>query len=96
MFAGGRDYEEGPYNITIYEGQMSADYCINIINDTELELDETFTITINNRTAVNQGVILMDSYVARVTILDDECKYKIVHISIVYNYVLEHTCWLIF
>ena len=76
MFADGRDYEEGPYIVIINEGQMSADYCINIINDTELELDETFTITINNQTAVDQGVIVMDPDFARVTIMDDECKHK--------------------
>ena len=75
MFADGRDYEEGPYIVIIYEGQMSADYCINITNDEELEMDETFTITIN-RTAVDQGVTVMDPDLARITIMDDECKHK--------------------
>ena len=74
---------------------MNASYCISITNDTELEMDEVFSITINNQTAVDQGVILMDPYVAKVTIMDDECKYKIIYVIIVYNYMLEHICWLI-
>ena len=76
MFAGGVDYEEGIYTVTILKGQMNASYCISITNDTELEMDEVFSITINNQTAVDQGVILMEPYVARVTIMDDECKHK--------------------
>ena len=75
IFTGGRDYEEGPYNVTIPEGKMNATYCINITNDEDLEMDEAFRITINEN-ALDQDVIVMSPNEARVIILDDECKYK--------------------
>ena len=73
MFAGGRDYEVGPYYVTIPRGIMSANYCINITNDEVLERDETFIIRIN-KTALHPDVVLVEPDVARVAILDDECK----------------------
>ena len=52
---------------------MSANYCINITNDEVLERDETFIIRIN-KTALHPDVVLVEPDVARVAILDDECK----------------------
>ena len=76
MFAGGTDYEKGPYYVTIYKGGMSADYCINITNDEYLEDDEAFVIVVNE-TALQPDVVLMQPDNATVTIMDDECKqYK--------------------
>ena len=73
MCAGGRDYEQGPYYVTVYKGQMSADYCINITNDEELEFDEVFLIHINE-TSLLPGIVVVEPNKTTVTILDDECK----------------------
>ena len=73
MFTAGIDYEEGPYSVTIPKGVPSAYYCIGIINDTQLEEDETISIEIKNDT-LHPDVVLMDPAKATVTILDDECK----------------------
>ena len=70
IFTGDRDYEEGPYYVTIPKGERSADYCIGIMNDTILEDDEVFIIRINKV----GDVVLMKPVETRVTILDDECK----------------------
>ena len=71
MFTGGSDYEAGPYNVTIPKGEMSAELCINITNDEELEDDEAFIIHINEAA----DVVLNKSVETTVTILDDECKH---------------------
>ena len=76
MFTDGTDYEEGPYHVIIERGTERAKYCIKIQNDEVLEEDETFNIEIGNATAMAHDVILKNPYVARVTILDDECKHK--------------------
>ena len=75
IFAGGLDYEEGPYYVKIPSGELSAYYCIGIINDTVLENDEAFVIEINEA-VLHPIVILMKPNDTNVTILDDECKYK--------------------
>ena len=75
MFTGGSDYEAGPYNVTIPKGERSANYCINITNDEELEMDEAFVIEINVN-KLHPDVVLMQPMETRVTIMDDECKYK--------------------
>ena len=72
MFAGGSDYEAGPYNVTIPKGEMSAELCINITNDEVLEDDEVFIIRINKAA----DLVLMKPVETTVTILDDECKHK--------------------
>ena len=76
MFAGGTDYEAGPYHVTIPKGEMSAEFCIAIINDTSLDGDEAFIIGFN-KNALNPDVILTKPYQSTVTILDDECKHKV-------------------
>ena len=75
LFTGGRDYDEGPYNLTIPYGEKSAIYCIDITNDTVLEDDEAFVIKINNDT-LHPDVVLMDPEETTITIMDDECKHK--------------------
>ena len=50
-------------------------FCINIIDDKDLEEDETFTLTINDTKSDHNHVILTDPYMVHVTIIDDECKY---------------------
>ena len=52
---------------------MSAELCINITDDNELEDDETFNLTINRDS--DPEIILVDAGQAMVTILDDECKH---------------------
>ena len=53
---------------------MSAEFCINITDDNELEEDETFNLTINTD-LLHPEIIPMDPDQATVTILDDECKH---------------------
>ena len=76
MFAGGADYEAGPYHVTIPKGEISAEFCITIINDTSFEGDEVFIIEFKG-SALNPDVVLIDPYQTTVTILDDECKHKV-------------------
>ena len=75
MFTDGTDYEAGPYNVIIPKGERSAELCINIRNDEELEDDEAFVIKINENN-LHPDVVLMDPVETTVTIMDDECKHK--------------------
>ena len=75
FYTGGDDYDSGPYSVTIKAGDTSAQYCIDIYNDTVLEMDETFNIRINE-TALHSDIVLMEPNTAKVTIIDDECKHS--------------------
>ena len=66
------DYEAGPYLVNFTQGDISAKFCINITDDEDWEMDETFILTIN---ATNKHIILTKPYIVTVTIIDDECKY---------------------
>ena len=70
---GGRDYESGPYSVTIKRGETSAVFCIEIYNDSMFEMNEEFTMSINNNT-LHTDIVLMQPYTATITIVDDECK----------------------
>ena len=47
MFAGGVDYEAGPYNATFAVGQKYTFLNITIMNDNKWEDHEKFSVTIN-------------------------------------------------
>ena len=72
MYTGGVDYEAGPYYVNITEGDMSAEFCINITDDNELEeKDETFNLTINTD-LLHPDIVIINPNKSMVIILDDE------------------------
>ena len=83
--AGGTDYDSGPYSVTIKEGDTHAEFCIDIHNDTDLNMDRTFTISINE-SKLHTDIVVKEPFSATVTILDDECKYLVLYIN-TYIYV---------
>ena len=96
------DYESGPYSATIKEGDTHAEFCIDICNDTELDMDETFTISINE-SMLHTDIVVKEPISATVTILDDECKYFIctyirtyihayTYILYIYIYIYIYVC----
>ena len=44
------DYEAGPYYVNFTEGDMSAEFCINITDNNDLENDKYFTLRMNRAT----------------------------------------------
>lgn len=61
--------------MNITKGEIRAKFCINIMNDTELEIHENFTLVIN-ATELHPNIVLVFPQTAVVTILDDECKHQ--------------------
>ena len=72
-YTGDVDYEDGPYEMNIKEGDMNTSICINIIDDNELENDEIFNLRISVFALNTLNIYPKDPYSANVTILDDEC-----------------------
>ena len=58
---GGVDYDSGPYTVTFTAGQISVPFDIPINDDSILEGDESFTLTVSNATFL-------------LTIIDNESK----------------------
>ena len=56
------------------KGNKSAKFYINITDDNELEINESFTLRING-SALCPDVSLVKPYEAKVIIMDDECEY---------------------
>ena len=70
---GGVDYDSGPYNVTFPARANNAAFNIIINNDTVLEYNETFNLTIME-SSLPENIILGEIYFAKVTILNDgEC-----------------------
>ena len=51
---GGVDYNSGPYNVTFPAGVTSVAFNISVINDTILEGNESFTLTIMNSSLLSR------------------------------------------
>ena len=68
------DYTSGPYTVTIPPGQTTATHNVPIINDTILEEDENFILTIDE-TSLPTGVTCGNPGQATVTIVDDNRKF---------------------
>ena len=64
------DYDSGPYNVTFPSGEKNAAFTITINNDTVLEYDETFNLTIIE-SSLPENFILGEIYLAKVTIIND-------------------------
>ena len=73
IVTGGDDYMVGPYAITFSPGSTNASFDVAIINDSVLESDENFTLTINP-SLLPSRVTVGASNSGRVTIMDDEGK----------------------
>ena len=68
------DYDSGPYTVTFPAGVTSASFSIPINNDTILEGNENFMLTINQ--TLPDGVTRGTPSEATVTIVDDDGKYS--------------------
>ena len=64
------DYDSGPYNVTFPARANNAAFNIIINNDTVLEYNETFDLTIIE-SSLPENIILGEIYLAKVTILND-------------------------
>ena len=69
-FTGGVDYNSGPYNVIFPAGVTSVSFNIIINNDTVLEYNETFNLTIING-SLPKNFIVGEIYITEVTILSD-------------------------
>ena len=74
LLTGNVDYESGPYNVKFGKRSTRAKLCIMIIDDRILEMDETFSLTIDIN-SLPSGLVVEDPSTVKVTILDNECKY---------------------
>ena len=69
----GTDYVSGPYNVIVFAGTTTASFDVPIINDSILESDEDFILTINPSTLPSDvSVGSYDNTV--VTITNDDSK----------------------
>ena len=74
--AGNVDFDSALQYVMFTKGDIAATFCVNITDDYELEVDETFGLAIDNA-SLPAGVIHGNPYTADVTILDNECTYLI-------------------
>ena len=70
---GGVDYDSGPYTVTFPAGVTRVPFDIPINNDSILENDEDFTVTINP-SSLPADITRGDPGSATVTIVDDDRK----------------------
>ena len=70
------DYIAGPYNVKIPAGMKYIDFNITINGDKILEVNESFTLTIDPSSLPN-NVSIGDQDTTTVTIVDDDGKYPI-------------------
>jgi len=67
------DYDSGPYPVTFLAGVTSVTFDVPIHDDSILEKNENFMLTINLSTLPTY-VTVGDPGSATVTIVDDDCK----------------------
>ena len=70
--SGDVDYDSETVIVTFAKQDTSAKFCVNIIDDTSLEGNESFSLVID-ATSLPTGVIPGNFHTAIVTILDNEC-----------------------
>ncbi len=68
------DFDPGPYEVTIPAGQTRATVSISTVEDTNMELDEQFTVVIS---PPHTDVPVGSQGTATVTILDDDHEYTV-------------------
>ena len=69
---GGVDYTSGPYTATFTAGQTIVPFDVPIIDDAILEINETFTVTINSSTLPNSVIVNNPSGATTITIVNDD------------------------
>jgi len=69
------DYNSGPYPVTFPAGETSVTFDVPITDDSILESNENFMITID-QSSLPTGVIRGDSDEATVTIVDNNGKWR--------------------
>ena len=67
------DYNTGPYSVTFPAGRTNASLTLTIIDDNVVEVNENFTLSIDQSSLPNNVAIGNHSQTT-VTILDDDCK----------------------
>jgi len=67
------DYDSGPYTVTFLAGQTSVLFNISIIDDSILEGNEIFDLTID-ASLLPSRVIVVSPHKATVTIVDNDGK----------------------
>ena len=82
--ASGTDFTAGPYSVTVPAGSTTASVMIATVDDSVLEQDETFTVSIAED-SLPTGVTAGSVKRARVTIVDDEYTFSFVNFSHVVN-----------
>jgi len=68
------DYDSGPYPVTFLAGVTNVTFDVPIHDDSILEGNENFILTIDLSTLPTDGVTVGDLGSATVTIVDDDCK----------------------
>ena len=75
MFIGSNDFDAGPHIIEFFTNTTMVVFSININNDRLLEIDETFTFSIDKTQLIPQ-VFLGNISEAVAVIIDDDRKCK--------------------
>ena len=68
------DFDPGPYEVTIPAGETRATVSISTVEDTDMEIDEQFTVIIS---APHTDVPVGSQGTVTVTILDDDHEYTV-------------------
>ena len=83
------DYTSGPYTVTFPAGQTTATFDVPINDDDILEGDEEFILTIIS-SSLPIGITHGTPYEATVTIVDNESKYLVMHVSLFITINTKH------
>ena len=73
---GVEDYDSGPFTVIFASGITNASFNVTIIDNNQLESNETFYLFINPSSlpTISVNITISDPSQATVTILDDDCK----------------------
>ena len=72
MITGSADYESGPFSVTIPAGEITASFNISLVDDNIFEVNETFSLIID-QSSLSCGVVLQPvDYIVMITIVDDD------------------------
>jgi len=75
---GGVDYDSGIYTVTFPAGETRVSFNITIDNDTILEANEDFNLTVIHNT-LPDSVTSGDPGSATVIIVNDDCKLNVIN-----------------
>ena len=81
LTGGGIDYDSGPYTITVPARQIYVSFNVSIIDDNTLELNETFTLTIDPSSLVSHLNVSNPDH-STVIIVDNDGKSTIQYVYI--------------